>query len=132
GGGLEVRVLRDGKPLAKAAVKLDRAGGAQLYSPAYVGSDRGPERGRAEALLSPVTRTDVKGVARFRHLVPGSYKVTAGDGGEDAVRADAWLRGWIGKRDGKELSLAVCEGVPVRSGETSRFDVAVYPQHNLL
>src|SRR5207247_5598637 len=60
GGGLEVRVLRDGKPLAKAAVKLDRAGGAQLYSPAYVGSDRGPERGRAEALLSPVTRTDVQ------------------------------------------------------------------------
>ncbi len=130
GGALEVRVFHDGKPLSNAAVRINRSNETPLDSP-YIGSrNNGPDREKVIRFASPASKTDATGVARFRQLPPGEYIVTASEGDENAVwsilnRIDYGM-------ETQALSYAICDGVAVRDGETTRFDISIFPQRNRL
>ncbi len=112
GGVLEVKILRDGKPVPKAAVRIDRVSGPPQYGGMPAGQDQ-PNRDKVESLLSPAATADDKGVARFRHLFPGTYSIVAYDADKTDVRAN-------------------CNRVAVRDGETTQFEASIYPQHSTL
>jgi hypothetical protein len=125
GGVLEVKVFEDAKPLAKATVQLTGDRGTQLYQPSDGRPASVPERDQVEPILHPTATTDAEGVARFQNLLPGVYSIHAASDDAEAVQA---------VREGREppgsITHASCHGVAVRVGETTKYQLVVYPQPN--
>jgi hypothetical protein len=100
GGVLEVKVVRDGAPVAGVAVGARQEGAL------------------APRLPSPVRTTDAAGVARFEALLPGRYQVRAVVGGEGR---DLFERGSIGAQ-------GTATGLAVAVGATTHHRLAISPQ----
>ena len=118
GGTLEVEVLREGKPAANIAVGLWLQG---------VDLPRGGASAEREAVkqaVSPTTKTDSRGIARFERLIPGQYEIVAGD--VEIQEVDGLRGGW----PGLGRPYGTCVGVGVQKGEVTRRCLAIYLQKN--
>ena len=122
GGSLEVTVLRDGKPLEQAAVKIARHHGPHIYSEGYVGGDRSSHRPVVEQLLTPHANTNAEGIARFTDLVPGEYELTAfaGNANEMYIVDSAF------HSENKKAFVQI-NSVTVEVGNTKKCRVSVLP-----
>ncbi len=109
-------------------VTLSGDGGPHLYDSIYVGAAHGAERNPVEAILYPTAAADDEGVARFQDLLPGVYTIYASAGDAGAVQGLREDRLWLDRKPPH----GVCSGVAVRAGETRKFQMAVYPQPNLV
>ena len=120
GGSLEVRLVDGDLPAQDETVHLFRAGGQLRDHWALGGQDEIWQK--ASALTSPASKTDADGIARFKHLIPGTYFVTVGSAATEYYNeiddADADDVGW---------HYAQATDVPVRNGETTKVDVAIAP-----
>ena len=79
GGSASVTVLKDGKPLPGANVRLEAEGGANIhFGFGWARGTQGPARAALDAILLPTAATDRDGVAHFADLLPGLYAAHAG------------------------------------------------------
>jgi hypothetical protein len=121
GGGLDVTVVRNGKPApgVKVGAWLE---GVNLRDVWAAGSLVG-DRAKLEAVVHPVATTGADGVARFEHLLPGRYLVIAAEGDERRVRnlRESWTM-----REPEPHGSAL--GVAVAPGRTTTHRLAIYEQ----
>lgn len=83
GGSASVAVLKDGKPLSGAEVRLEAEGGANIhFGFGWARTANGREQAAINAILGPSATTDRDGIARFADLLPGLYAARAGAGVE--------------------------------------------------
>ena len=124
GGMLEVEVLGEGKPLADVPVNVSLEG-VELREIWAAGANS-PEREAVEEAVSPVRKTDSRGIAHFDKLIPGNYQLIAAAGEASSVRSfrEHWSR--FDKRPLGEAS-----GVGVRKGVLTRHRLALYDQNTL-
>ncbi|HEX8199896.1 MAG TPA: carboxypeptidase regulatory-like domain-containing protein, partial [Isosphaeraceae bacterium] len=123
GGAVRVTVLKDGRPLPGAGVRLVSVGAVGLSDWAYVGRANGPGRAGIEALFQPAGRTGPDGVATFRGLFPGEYEVSAADRPNPAM--PGFYRVWPHEPG---LAFGVAEGVAVAAGGEVEHALAVHAQ----
>ena len=82
----------------------------------------GEDRDLIENAAYPTTKTDADGIGRFDSLLPGRYRLmaVAENGGANRGRSAGW------PFDGGASPHAECEGISVRTGETTNFRIAIY------
>ncbi len=125
GGGLDVVAAVDGRPAALATVGLWRDGG-NLRDEWAAGSGS-PEQKAAEQLAYPTATAGPDGIAHFADLVPGTYQIVATvAGGQQRVAA---LHQNTFPSEVPQ-PYAIADGVAVRTGETVRQTVTLFPQPN--
>lgn len=74
GGSASVTVIKDGRPLAGANVRLEAEGGANIhFGFGWARGTSGPAQAALNALLAPTAVTDRDGIAHFAELLPGLY-----------------------------------------------------------
>jgi hypothetical protein len=136
GGDLRVAILKDGKPVPGASVQLQSQNGAGMSDPLYVGSSHGPGREAITAAFGPTAQAGNDGVARFRNLYPGLYRIAASESPDpNALARLGSLRGQPFARAGQgpvEPAYALAEGVAVVAGGERSHAMAVEPQSYLL
>jgi hypothetical protein len=121
-GSAAVTVVKDGKPLPGAGVRISLLGAVSLYDRHYVGSAREPGRDKLDALFHPTAVTGPDGIARFGELFPGVYHVIAVESDNpQALHTTRWARD-------KETAFGEDIGLPVIAGRETRASLAVHRQ----
>jgi hypothetical protein len=121
GSKANITVLRDGKPVAGAAVTLF----LENVSLQDTWAAGGPNKAVTD-IAYPLRTTDAHGVAKFEELLPGRYRVLATGGGPEMIRqSELNLERPAGPGPG-----AAAGGVPVQKGQTTNFEINIYPQSN--
>lgn len=136
GGDLRVAIIKDGRPVPGASVRLTSRSGAGLYSPVYVGAARGPGRAAITAAFEPTAQAGPDGVARFGNIYPGLYQVAASESpAPDALGRLGEMGGqpfpWRGQ-DPAAPAYALAEGLAVIARRELSYTLAVHPQSYLL
>jgi len=119
GGLLRVAVIRDGKPLPGAQVRLQADGVAGLTQWAAESPLGGSE---LDPRFYPKAQAGADGVASFTNLFPGTYQIIANDDPRPlGPGAPRWPHS-------PEPPLGVGEDVGVAAGQEVKFSVAIHPQ----
>ena len=144
GGGLEVTVLKAGRPVRHARVRLvgERNPPLEPWSAVqwrkarselvgghrrdYATNDREYRRitDILGDILEPLDWTDDRGVATFTNLAPGTYRIIAGSDHE-LLESGALPTARL------PADIVVAQGVTVRAGETTEYSLAIIDQKNI-
>jgi hypothetical protein len=136
GGDLSIAIVKDGRPVPGASVRLSSQAGAGLFNPNYVGAASELNRAAITAVFEPTAQAGPDGVARFRNLHPGLYRVAASEAPDPkALFHLGELRAvpFPGKGQARaEPAYALAEGLAAIAGSELSYALAVHPQSYLL
>jgi protocatechuate 3,4-dioxygenase beta subunit len=119
GGRLRVTVIREGKPLRGAWVRLESDGVAGLTQWARKNPLGGKE---LDPYFTPTARTGADGVAQFTNLFPGTYQILANEGDHPIGPRVLW---WA--RD-SDAPFGVADNISVAAGQEIEFSLAIHAQ----
>ncbi|RYG66918.1 carboxypeptidase regulatory-like domain-containing protein, partial [bacterium] len=121
---LKIKVLREGRPVPGATVRLTPQSGTGLYPFNIFGSSPEPAEARFRNMLTPIQKTDEQGEAVFDDLTPGRWDILAST--VDANYLDDLARGgWI--PDEPPTASNIASTVDVQSGQSSAFSLNIFP-----
>ncbi len=113
-GSATITVVKDGKPLPGAGVRLVQLGTASRFG-SYFHVGGWHDRGHAETLYNPTAVTGPDGVARFNGLFPGMYQVLAAEENNPrALSSRRWARHTERTAFGEVVGLAIVAGREAR------------------
>ncbi|WP_169973129.1 carboxypeptidase-like regulatory domain-containing protein [Tautonia rosea] len=124
GGTLLVTVLKDGRPLPNAGVRLDYVSpyGNLFPRTMIIGIPRAPDAVDPFSRIFPIGSTGPDGVVRFEYLLPGTYRIQAGEGQFPQARV-------MFPRVGNEAPvLGISEGIEVADGQTVAHSLSLQPR----
>ena len=113
GGGLEIAVLKQGKPVICGRVQLVPVDLREQLFPLQMGCSI-----ELQNLVKPVVRTDQHGIACFANLAPGNYRVVSIEGHDEQMRVP------------NDSVAYEAHNVSVVAGKVSRFSLSIY-NHSL-
>lgn len=124
GGTLLVTVLKDGRPLPNAGVRLDHGGPYGSFSPRTMMIRPQVKLNEVDPMtrISPTASTSPDGIARFEHLLPGSYQILAAEG-QPPHPAQRFMR--LGNEAGM---LGMADGIEVADGQTVSHTLSLQPR----
>jgi len=118
-GKLDVTVVRQGKPVPgiSVALYLENANLRDVWAMPLQGG------AAIEDVAYPVAKTDAAGIAAFKDLLPGRYRILA-TANAQAVRSSLYGIGAL------RATTAESTGIPVRAGMTANYKMNIYEQQN--
>jgi hypothetical protein len=124
GGTVTVHITRDGKPLAHAAICLLPSGLLAHQNWRFAGGAHWQAMG---ATAIPQATSDKLGLATFTDLIPGQYRLIAGDEPDDPSRVEFYPLSNDQPAPDSGIQTAVISSLIVKEGQTLDLTVPLHP-----